>query len=243
MAKQASPYVQSNTSKSVSPKIDSKGYAPFLSTEGQKQRITNVVQVLGAATGISKLLGKGSAKDITANTSNPSLNKALTTVAQHPYATAGVIAAGYTAIKAAPALFAKSPVIPSTGTMATTVSKLKGMSTILGAGLIGVGAGTLLSKGGSNAPQSTNPIQTTNQTTSNITRTRTQADQTTYNVIEGSPYAQLYGNPSQSVEPSVSSSASPSLTASQPISQEQTAGGSNWTTIALIGVAAYFLLK
>lgn len=66
---------------------------PFFSIAGQKERITNVGKTLNAAFNpFAKVKG------VTAKTGSETLNKVLSSVASHPYVSAGVVAAGVTAM-------------------------------------------------------------------------------------------------------------------------------------------------
>jgi hypothetical protein len=66
---------------------------PFFSIAGQVERIKNVGATLNAA-----FNPFASVKGVTANVSNPTVKAVLETVASHPYVSAGVVAAGVTAV-------------------------------------------------------------------------------------------------------------------------------------------------
>jgi len=67
---------------------------PFFSIAGQTERIKNVGSTLNAAFNpFAKVKG------VTSNTGNVTADKILSTVASHPYVSAGIVAGGVTAIK------------------------------------------------------------------------------------------------------------------------------------------------
>jgi len=125
----------------------------FLSIAGQKERLSNVGKVLGIATGVYN----PTKTKIQANTKSKVVNYALETVANHPYAAAGVVASASTIYKNAPAI--SSIMTKSAGSSIATGTKI-GLSSgaLIGAGLIGASVlgGT---KSTSNPIQDINPKQ------------------------------------------------------------------------------------
>lgn len=224
----------------------------FFSVAGQKERLGNVVDVLKIA--INPL----TKERIVANTPSKTVNTILEAGANHAYTTAGIAAAGITAVRYAPAALnaIKSPGTLSFGSAAPGLSK-----GLLAAGALGVGAGLLFGGSGGLKAAPQNSTQTQQPTINNDNRqfnnqnnsqdNRQYNTQTTNYIIKNSPGAGIQGDPLQS--PSSSPSFSPSqspvqsvpseLSAGQSASQAQSNSGTNWGMIALVGAAAYFLLR
>jgi|GEM_PF-4898492 len=129
----------------------------FFSVKGQKERLTNVKNVLKIA------VNPVSKQKIVANTKNKTVNKVLETVANHPYATAAAV----TTLAKAPALLSSAKNKISGAALSNgisgTVAKAalsKGTGIGLNAAMI-IGGGLLASQLLSN-PSQTNPAQNNN---------------------------------------------------------------------------------
>ena len=223
----------------------------FFSIAGQKERISNVGQVLGIATGVynpQKLT-------ISASTPSKTLNKGLEIVANHPYATAGVVATGITAAKLAPSILAGTSKAATTTAIAkSSFSTGTKLAVAAGTGLL---AGSLFgSKGSSSTPsqnvqpnqqpiQNTNPKQDTLFTPTispnqNDTSSQSGTGNMWYQTKNQNTYSEVYNyqNPSQDTIPS--------FPVSQDTNADQTStasSGIDWVTIGLIGAGIYFLAK
>lgn len=208
----------------------------FFSKAGQKERIINVGKTLNAA------FNPLSKDKVVANTNNKTVNKILETTANHPYITAGVAAAGVTAIKAAPAILSKSA-LPAG--IAGSGSRIATPLLYGGAGLL---AGSLFSgSGGSKTgDQTTNPTFTPSQTTNTSQDTiygdtwidnsiRQNAGRDIGGLYQSNPFAQ---SPTMDVQPTQYATQDTDAT------QEATSsGGINWLLIGAIAVGAYMLTK
>lgn len=208
---------------------------PFLSIAGQKERIVNVGKTINAA------FNPLSKDKVVANTSNKTVNKALQTVANHPYATAGVIAAGVTAVKYAPSIMTGTGKAALPTIAAKTGSNMIPLIAAGGAGLV---AGSLFGSGkATTGDQYTNPTQTPTQTT-NTSQDTIYGDNYSYQYltagrdITGSPSVDFAQSPTQNVLPT--QSAYQDTTPSQSATTES---GTNWILIAAIAAGAYIFLK
>ena len=225
----------------------------FFSAAGQKERISNVVNVLKIATTGKDV--KGQKTQIVANTNSKITNKAFETIANHPYITAGVIAGGMTAVKAV----SKSSAIVGASSAAKSSAVISGTAkTALIAGGAGIIAGSIFSggsKSSSQPKQITTPKQETSQSVSpnqgvnqtpyimpsqkgaidvsgygNTVKYRQSQDTYTYNYAQPFQYTQPTQIPTQTTSP------------------EQTAtseAGTSvpWVALAIVGVGAYVLFK
>lgn len=218
---------------------------PFFSVAGQKERIANVGQVLGIATG----LYNPNKKSIVATTPIKPLNTALQTVANHPYITAGVVAGGITAAKNIPSIVAAKTA--GTATAAGFGTSLSTGTKLALAGAAGIAAGSFFggnnSKPNQTVTPSQNPIQTVTPKQDVTPVQKTSQDTYTINTTYGKD-SPITSNvmPKQSTPFDVyaGQETSPSFPVSQEVSPEQTTTTSpNWLTIALIGAGVYFLAK
>lgn len=223
----------------------------FFSIAGQKERLANVGQVLGIATGVYN------PQKLTISASTPSkiLNKGLEVVANHPYATAGVVATGITAAKLTPTILTSKTAMAGSAQIAkSSFSTGTKLAVAAGTGLL---AGSLFgSKGSSSNPsQSVQPIQQPTQNTNpkqetmftptiNPSQTDTSSQSGTgniwYQTKTQNTYSEAYNyqNPSQDT--------TPSFPVSQDTNADQTStasGGIDWLTVGLIGAGIYFLAK
>jgi hypothetical protein len=222
----------------------------FFSVAGQKERISNVGKVLGIATGIYN----PTKTTIQANTSSKTANKVIEAVSNHPYASAGIVAAGVTAAKLAPSIVASA----STKAPSVIGSSFSTGTKLAVAGAAGLAAGSLLSgKGGNSEPtQITNPFQApkldvypVQKTDFNPSVMPTQNDTSsqsgTGNIWNQTKtqdtYSENYNyqNPIQETTPyfSASQDTNPELVSTGGSS------GTDWLTIGLIGAGLYFLVK
>jgi hypothetical protein len=222
----------------------------FFSVAGQAERIRNVGATLASA-----VSGGG----VQAHTSSKTANKILSTIASHPFISAGVATGGIYAGKALiPAV--SGSLKAGTGATAGAVAGKTATTSTLKTGLLYAGAGALagsmLSGGGSlrqaqDANQYTQPEQEaspTQQSTSDITQDAfLRADGDIYqsgqgNILNANRYlrssqdAFTYLNPIQTASPQQITT--PSFSAGQ--SAEQ---GTNWVIPALIVAGALILSK
>lgn len=221
----------------------------FFSSAGQKERLSNVANVLKISVTGSDLSGQKNS--IVANTGSKTANTVLAAAANHPFITAGVAAAGITAVKMAPTILSGSA---ATSTAAAATSNTMRNIAIAGAG--GIILGSVLN-GGGKQDQSQNttpnlnqnpvisPTQPTNQNpqtnpqqksafdvSGSNNRIRYSQNQDTYSTYNA------YAAPTQ-YTPS-------SLTAAQTTSPQQSAtqeSGTNWLLIAGIAAGAYLLMN
>lgn len=218
---------------------------PFFSVAGQKERLSNVVNVLKIAT-----TGKdtsGQKTSIVSNTGNKVVDKVLSTAANHPYATAAVATAGIMAAKALPAAIAtKGGAAAVAGSTGSSAIKNLAIGAVGGAVL-----GGIFDKGSSANPNQNIIPNQTNTQTSSADQTTTYGDTSIDNsirnkyFISGSPNTSIGGTyQSNPYAQSPSQDLIPSFSPSQDIAAEQTAtasSGTNWLLVAAVIAGAYYL--
>ena len=232
----------------TSPPTSAQAQASFFSVAGQKARLKNAYEVLKIA------INPFSQGRIVANTTSPTLNRGLQLVANNPYTTAAVGAAGYTAATAG--LGASSAAAGARAGAAAGGSSLLSRAAVPAAA--GLAAGYFLFNRSGAAPQSQTqqasqsgtlkPIQSSSQVDNSTNYNTQTTSQQTYNTIQDSPYASLGGSPSLSASLDRTQSQIPTQNApfSQDVGQsaEQTQSGlGDWVLPALIIGGAYVLSK
>jgi hypothetical protein len=204
-----------------------------------------------------------SGERVYANIDNPTLKKIVEAGANHPFIAAGLGTGAYYGVKAAiPAILNIVPKVGGFIKPAAVAAPVAAASSTLNkylvGGAIGAGAGYLLfGKGGaSTAPQTQNPQQDQKQNPS-LNPNQAPTQNTPQNPQQGGTatitgqgntlsFDQSQNTTSYNYQISTQESIQNTYAgAGQSLGQEQTASsaGTNWATIALIGVAALLLLK
>jgi len=215
----------------------------FLSVAGQKERLKNVVQTIKSA-----VTGSGVQSNIKSNV----VNKVLSTAASHPFITAGVAAAGITAVKYVPTIFSAITTKTAVGVTTTAVAGSTLKPLILGAAGGYVVGSSMSGSGGATtkADQTITPTFTpTQNTTTNTTADNRQFVDTTnrsyaYTYGANSPiYATTTADPTANLTPTQSVNVIPSATQDTSGSQDATSSATGSIGAILLGIGALYLLS